>query len=140
VVSGLKVNFTPLKRILTIFLAFLYLVVSSGFVMEIHHCMGQVAGSSFAAFDKLDGNCSHCGMPKGSNKCCKDELKLVKLSDEHKTLPSLVVPSLALPEIAVQHFEVAYAVLPENRAITLSCNDPPPASFPLFLRVRSLRI
>ncbi len=88
-----------MKKVLTIFIAFLYLVVSSGFALEIHHCMGKVADVSLlpSAVDR----CGNCGMKKGANECCKDELKLVKLQDAHKLIPTDY--QLHMPVVAIIH-------------------------------------
>ena len=55
-----------LKKLLTISLAFLYLLVSSGLLVEIHHCMGRIADASLHVFahEKEEGTCGKCGMPK----------------------------------------------------------------------------
>lgn len=77
-----------LKKLLTISLAFLYLLVSSGLLVEIHHCMGRIADASLHVFahEKEEGTCGKCGMPKTEEfaHCCKDEVKLVKVDDDQK--------------------------------------------------------
>ena len=91
----IRINFEPLKKILTISLAFLYLLVSSGLLLEIHHCMGRIseAGITWIGGDKED-QCGKCGMDKQEegNHCCKDEYKLVKLSADQKAASQQVVP------------------------------------------------
>lgn len=80
----------------TIFMAFLYLVLSSGLAMEIHHCMDKIAAISF--IPSGEKKCGNCGMPKGENNCCKDELKFVKIPDSFKILQCdnrLPAPSVA---------------------------------------------
>ena len=66
-----------MKKVVTLFIAVLYLAVSSGLAVEIHHCMGKTADFSLGA-SKTD-KCTSCGMPKKSGSCCKDELKFVRL-------------------------------------------------------------
>jgi len=77
-----------LKKIFTISLAFLYLLVSSGILIEIHHCMGRFADASLHVFSHEPdaGECGKCGMPKSEEyaHCCKDEIKLVKVDDDQK--------------------------------------------------------
>ena len=78
----MRFTFATVKRILTILLAFVYLLVSSGVIMELHHCMGKLAGSSVSFFGKQQNDkCDNCGMEDKKNDCCKDEVKLVKIQD-----------------------------------------------------------
>ena len=73
-----------MKKIFALLIAILYLAVSSGLAVEIHHCMGEIKDFSLAT--SKNNKCSSCGMETGSNKCCKDELKFVKLQDSYKLL------------------------------------------------------
>jgi hypothetical protein len=92
-----------LKRIFTILLAIVYLVVSSGLIMELHHCMGKLAGSSVSLFgNQHNEKCGKCGMEDRTKDCCKDEVKLVKIQDSHKQVSSdntAPVPPVAETEI-----------------------------------------
>ena len=71
-----------MKKFLIAILAIVYLAVSSGVAMSIHYCMGKI--SSVDLMHSSD-KCSNCGMKK-SDGCCKDEFKIVKLSDSHKII------------------------------------------------------
>jgi len=73
-----------MKKALSLFLAVIYLATSSGLALQVHHCMGKV--QSFSLVDSEHKKCGKCGMKKGLNACCKDELKFVKLYDSHKPL------------------------------------------------------
>ena len=73
-----------MKRLLTSIIAIVYFVISSGLVMSIHYCMGKI--SSVDLTHSKAETCI-CGMPlkETSNKgCCKTEIKMVKLEDNHK--------------------------------------------------------
>lgn len=66
-------------------MAFFYLTVSSGMVVNVHYCMGKFSSVSFGhEQDHNDGACDKCGMAKTENHCCKDEVTKVKLSDSHQ--------------------------------------------------------
>ena len=71
-----------MKKVFIAILALVYLTVSSGVALTVHYCMGKVA-----SVDILHGSdkCSKCGM-KTKGGCCKDEFKIVKLSDSHKLI------------------------------------------------------
>lgn len=71
-----------MKKVFIAILALVYLTVSSGVALTVHYCMGKVA-----SVDLLHGSdkCGRCGM-KTKGGCCKDEFKIVKLSDSHKLI------------------------------------------------------
>lgn len=71
-----------MKKITVAILAIIYLTVSSGVAMSIHYCMGKIA--SVDVMHKSD-KCDKCGMNL-TEGCCKDEFKIVKLSDSHKLI------------------------------------------------------
>jgi hypothetical protein len=73
-----------MKKVLSLFIALLYLATSSGLALQVHYCMDQIAGFTLAQEEQ--GSCGKCGMEKASGSCCKDELKFVKLEDAHKLL------------------------------------------------------
>jgi hypothetical protein len=71
-----------MKKFLVTILAITYLTVSSGVVFSIHYCMGKVASVDLMHSSE---KCDKCGMKK-SGGCCKDEFKMVKLTDSHKLI------------------------------------------------------
>ena len=86
-----------MKKLFILFLAFLFLAVSSGLAVEIHHCIGKISDITLIPSGKH--TCEKCGMAKGKNECCKDELKFVKLQDSHKLI--IADYQVALPDVAV---------------------------------------
>lgn len=98
--------YVRMKRVSTIFLLALYLVVTSGIVLNIHYCMGEVSNIAIATDSKT--SCSTCGMD--NDGCCHDDVKLVKLSDSHQpswiqddlfqfSIPLVRSQSTSVPEI-----------------------------------------
>ncbi|HEU4610331.1 MAG TPA: hypothetical protein VFS31_19560, partial [Chitinophagaceae bacterium] len=73
-----------MKRFAAIILAVLYLASSAGAGINLHYCMGKLAGWDWSQSESA--YCTHCGMEKSNKKdngCCKDEHKFVKnLSDQ----------------------------------------------------------
>lgn len=81
-----------MKKIIIAILAFIYLGVSTGIAMNVHYCMDKIS-----SVDLTQGKdkCGKCGMKKGNNGCCRDEFKIVKLSDAHKLISNEI--NLLLP-------------------------------------------
>lgn len=76
----------------------MYLGISSGVVVNLHYCMGDLSSVNYG-FEK-DEACGKCGM-KEKKGCCTTEYKLVKLQDEHqlaKTSIEFVQLDVAIPE------------------------------------------
>lgn len=71
-----------MKKFLIGILAIIYLGVSTGFVINKHYCMGKIASADLMHNNK----CGKCGMKNSSGGCCKDEFKVIKLSDSHKII------------------------------------------------------
>lgn len=71
------------KKVLLTITAIIYMAVSTGIAMEVHYCMGKLAGVEYFGDEKE--RCGKCGMKEiGKNGCCHDEHKFVKLEDSHK--------------------------------------------------------
>lgn len=112
------------KKVLIVLLAFVYLGVSSGIAMNVHYCMGKIA--SVELFQQSD-KCGNCGMKK-SDGCCKDEFKIVKLSDTHKIVSNnitLLAP-LAILNNTFSDFKSDF--LFTQRSISINNNSPPTPS------------
>jgi len=70
-----------MKRISTIILLLVYVTVTSGLVLNIHYCMGEL--SNIAINTETKNTCSTCGME--NEGCCHDDVKMVKLTDSHQS-------------------------------------------------------
>ena len=83
-----------MKRLFTGIIALMYLAISSGFVLNVHYCMGKVSGVDVDNFSKAICSCSKQEKP---GACCTSKFKLVKLEDVHKApvwFSNLQVPAL----------------------------------------------
>ncbi len=73
-----------MKKILLSIVTILYMGMSSGIAMDVHYCMGKMAGVDF--YTTSNDKCSRCGMKEKKGGCCNDEHKFYKLSDSHKNV------------------------------------------------------
>ena len=71
-----------MKKILLTILTFFYLMLSTGFSVELHYCMGKFSGINFTC--NQNRKCQKCGMTEKKEGCCKDEIKFFKLEDNFK--------------------------------------------------------
>ncbi len=115
-----------MKKFLVSLLAVLYLGMSSGIAMELHYCMGRLAGIEWFSSD--NDRCGRCGMKEKKGGCCSDEYKFVKLQDAHKQTGNdqLKCPVAEAPAVV---FQIA-PVLPPADRLPATCYLPAPPSPP----------
>lgn len=117
----------------------IYLTVSSGIALEVHYCMGKLAGVDF--YDADHDKCSRCGMKEKKGGCCSDEHKFYKLADAHKNVSNNYDASFS--QVAVVNDFVSFS---DNLVVSFDKNifhiNSPPGNFgpPIFLRNCSFRI
>jgi hypothetical protein len=75
------------KKLLTICFAVLYTLITSGFTVNMHYCMGELA--SVDLHDTHNDSCPKCGM-ESKGDCCKDEAKFVKMDNSHQAAKAFV--------------------------------------------------
>jgi len=118
------------KRLLAITLAITYLLVSSGILLEIHHCMGRIANTGFSIMAPSGTDeCGKCGMTKSNTgkHCCNDEYKQVKISIDQK--PSSLDFSIGAPAVAmitVGWLTGSNTPVPASQTISCRPHGPPP--------------
>ena len=115
-----------MKKFLVSLLAVLYLGMSSGIAMELHYCMGRLAGIEWFSSD--NDRCGRCGIKEKKGGCCSDEYKFVKLQDAHKQTghDPLKCPVAEAPAVV---FHPAPA-LPPADCLPVTCHLPAPPSPP----------
>jgi hypothetical protein len=104
--SKIEIIFADVKKFVITILAFLYLGLASGVVMNMHYCMGKLSSVDYG-YNEHD-HCDECGMAKNDG-CCNTELKVVKLQDSHELLKS----NLQLLKYCTQFFNVSHIFAPE---------------------------
>ena len=88
-----------MKKGLVLLLALNYILLTSGIVVNIHYCMGRVAGVTYGHEAELQ--CDKCGMEK-KDGCCETEHKLVKGDSDHllaKTVSTPFLITTAVPPV-----------------------------------------
>ncbi|OJW36973.1 MAG: hypothetical protein BGO54_12805 [Sphingobacteriales bacterium 46-32] len=72
-----------LRKIAVGILTVLYLLVTTGVVVNYHYCMNRLASTQFYAAESKQ--CGKCGMHiSKSHGCCHDEVKVYKLDDDQQ--------------------------------------------------------
>jgi hypothetical protein len=103
-----------MKKIIVAILALVYISTSVGATVNVHYCMGKLAGWGFG--HEESNTCGKCGMEKSVKKdtgCCKDENKFLKNDNDQKTAESAfqIFQSIAVA-IPVSFYEIPSAGIP----------------------------
>ena len=126
-----------MKRLLLTLLTVFYLGTSSGAVVHLHYCMGELVNLSLTKSEQ--STCGVCGMTKtesSKNSCCKDDSKEVKL-DQSKKTNQFVYSFKQVPAIVISNFksDVYHLALSAQQVQTVYSNAPPERlSVPVFIR------
>ena len=67
-----------MKRFLIVIFALLYIGLSSGITLTIHHCMGKLVEVGIWQ----DETCNTCGAKHAHKSCCSIETQFIKISDD----------------------------------------------------------
>ncbi len=76
----------------------LYFTVSTGFAVSFHYCMDEI--ESVELGQNQSDECGVCGMQQGDNRCCRNDVKMLKLSADH--LVTQMVIDKSTPVVLVQ--------------------------------------
>lgn len=120
-----------MKKFLTICIALFYTLITSGFSVNVHYCMGKLAAVDL--HDSHDEGCNKCGMTQKGD-CCKDEAHFVKYDDSHhatKAAVNLTEPSPVVLTLLQPDWQASIYATP---ALTIwaPINAPPPPGIPLY--------
>ncbi|SIO54406.1 HYC_CC_PP family protein [Chitinophaga niabensis] len=120
-----------MKKLLTICFAVLYTLITSGFTVNMHYCMGELAAVDL--HDTHSDACPKCGMDvKGD--CCKDEAKFVKLDNSHQAAKAFVELSATVSLLPAVMQPIWLAPVAETVILTPRAHGPPiTPSTPLYM-------
>jgi hypothetical protein len=122
-----------MKRHIAIFLAFFYLLFSTGLVVNTHFCGDKLSGISF--FQAGKGCC--CGKEMKKKSCCKDEISNLKISDTHQSSENLRISPLKIIFLSVPTYtynSLLINKIEKKEVISFTDSSPPPNNIPIFLR------
>lgn len=91
-----------MRKLFLLIVSFCYLASTSGVAMQWHYCMGKLR-SVDVGLASHDETCGKCGMAKGNNHCCKDEVSVSKITDSHQQANQLAFSFLSLEAIVAEH-------------------------------------
>ena len=106
-------------KFFTTLIALLYLGFTSGIVVNLHYCMGDLAAVEWGMDHHT--SCSKCGM-EDRKGCCETTYQVLKVNDAHLSAKSLVPPIIP--------FETDLTPVPDDASRLAVCTDQEQAYFP----------
>lgn len=125
-----------MKRMLVLVLMLIYTNATSGIVMSVHYCMGDIAGVSLG--ENISHQCSTCGM--SGQDCCHDELHVAKLDNgffEKIDLPTFPNLQASLVEHHPNNASVFFLI---DRPIIRKVNTVDTGQSPIYTFICQYRI
>lgn len=118
-----------MKRLFLYILSFIFIITSSGVMVNMHYCMGKVAGSSISLINHVSSKCDKCGMEKSKTKgkgCCRDSNKLVKNTIDQKLANSSIkIDNQFVNLFSFENNEFKIISFPPSDSITIRYHAPP---------------
>jgi len=120
-----------MKRISAILFSSMYLLLTAGFTMNIHYCLGKIESVSIIP---IADNCC-CGNTGMDMGCCGNEQMIFQFIPDDQMVQSentvFKAPLLEIIEIAslrsIDHED-------HERVALKICNSPPPEKIPIWLK------
>jgi hypothetical protein len=72
-----------MKKLIASLTVIVYFTFSCGVLVNLHYCMDRY--DSYSLYEAASNRCPKCHMHTGDRGCCHDEVKIVKLQDDHQT-------------------------------------------------------
>jgi hypothetical protein len=122
-----------MKKIIASFTILVYLAFACGVMVTYHYCMDRY--DSFRLYQAPRDWCSKCGMHTNGKGCCHDQVKIVKIQDDHQTSSVALSIDKLQPVIAsLSQFLFANII---NKDVSLNRTDHSP---PLVLSQQDVYI
>jgi hypothetical protein len=99
-----------MKKLTASLTVIVYLAFACGVLVNFHYCMDRY--DSYSLYKAKSDWCPKCHMHTGTRGCCHDEVKIIKLQDDHQTSscsfafkdapPAVITPSELLSVVLLK--------------------------------------
>ena len=118
-----------MKKTLSILLAFVFLLSSSGFSINRHFCGNKLKSTDVLLIQNAESCCGKKEMPEG---CCKNETQIIKIKEHFTPTQTVSLPSTDFIAIFVLAFvETLNFSLTENNKISSYADSHAPPGKPV---------
>jgi hypothetical protein len=128
-----------MKKLIASFAVVVYFAFACGVLVNFHYCMDRY--DSYSLYKAASDWCPTCHMHTGTRGCCHDEVKIIKLQDDHQTSSfSFASKDVQPPVVTLSEF-LAIIPLKEDIGLERTDHSPPLLSQPdIYIQNRVFRI
>ena len=112
-----------MKKLIASFTVIVYFAFACGVMVNYHYCMDRFDSISFF---KASGDwCPKCQMHTSGRGCCHDEVKIVKLQDDHQTSSASFEFKNVLPPVTTHSEFLFVTIFSEENSLNKTDHSPP---------------
>jgi hypothetical protein len=112
-----------MKRLIASLTVIIYFAFACGVLVNFHYCMDRY--DSYSLYKAASDWCPKCHMHTGTRGCCHDEVKIVKLQDDHQTSSASFAFKNIQPAIIVPSEFLSVVLLAEDIRLHKTDHSPP---------------
>jgi hypothetical protein len=128
-----------MKKLIASFTVIVYLAFACGVMVSYHYCMGQF--DSYRLYKPASDWCATCSMHTDGKGCCHDEVKIIKLQDDHQTSSISFSSENAQPAVIAYSEFLSVALFNKGLLVNKTDHSPPLLSEQdVYLQNRVFRI
>ena len=128
-----------MKKLIASFTVAVYFAFACGVLVNFHYCMDRYDSYSF--YKAQSDWCPKCHMHTGTRHCCHDEVKIIKLQDDHQTSSFSFAFKELPPAVLIPSEFLSVVSLKEDIDLAKTDHSPPLLSSPdIYLQNRVFRI
>jgi len=128
-----------MKKLIASFTVVIYFAFACGVLVNFHYCMDRYDSYSF--YKAKSDWCPKCHMHTGTRGCCHDEVKIIKLQDDHQTSSLSFAFKDVPPAVIIPSEFLSVSPLMKDSDLGKTDTSPPVLSPPdIYLQNRVFRI
>src|SRR5215813_5596299 len=112
-----------MKKIIASFTILVYFAFSCGVMVTYHYCMDRY--DSFRLYQPASDWCAKCGMHTNGKGCCHDQVKVLKIQDDHQTSSATLSIDKLQPSAATLSDFLFAEVINKDASLNRTDHSPP---------------
>ena len=112
-----------MKKVIASFAVVIYFAFACGVMVNYHYCMNSF--DSIRLYKAATDWCTKCGMHTKKHGCCHDEVRIVKIQDDHQTSSANYSIEKIQPVITRASELLSTAFLDKKEALIKVDHSPP---------------
>jgi hypothetical protein len=112
-----------MKKLIASFTVIVYFAFACGVLVNFHYCMDRY--DSYSLYKAKSDWCPKCHMHTGTRGCCHDEVKIIKLQDDHQTSSLSFAFKDVQPAVTIPSEFLSIVLLKDGPGLIKADRSPP---------------